>query len=324
MHHKHLRLGLSLVGLLLILSFVSACGSSVETIDDRPDDEKNATPSPLNHNVILSLDDFDRLAGEGASIIDVRERDVYDQGHFPGAVYSNGGRDWKDDFGILITDLPLAQQQVRDLGIDRERPVIIYGAPRSTSPFRLFWTLEYYGHGDVHVYAPGYAGLEAGLSFTPETQTPEITEGDFVLAERPGAIATPDEVRSAVENETAVLIDTRRESEFNGTEVRESGGENDPRQGYIPGATWYYWENVYDENDQLRPKEEIRAEFEAAGFLKEGATLVPYCQTGTRSTVIYAVLRWLGEEPKNYDGSWAQWSRGDYPIEQPQHENDGE
>jgi 3-mercaptopyruvate sulfurtransferase SseA len=39
--------------------------------------------------------------------------------------------------------------------------------------------------------------------------------------------------------------------------------------------------------------------------------------------VIYAVLRWMGEEPQNYDGSWAEWSRGDYPIEQPQLEDEG-
>lgn len=321
MPYKLFRLRYSLLGLLLLLGFVGACGSDFELIDDRPDEERNAKPAPLTGQVILDLDGFEHLAEEGASIIDVRSIEDYEQGHYPGAVQANGGRAWKDDFGILIADVVLAQQQVRELGIDRTRPVIIYGAPRSTAAFRLHWTLEYYGHGEVYVYAPGYPGIEAGLDFTPETRAPQVSRGDFVLAKRASAIATADEVRAAITSENAVLIDTRNEEEFDGTQVRQSADQDDPRQGYIPGAVWYYWENVFDEDNNLRPKEEIRAEFEAAGFLNEGAVVVPYCQTGTRSTVIYGLLRWLGEEPKNYDGSWAEWSRGDFPIEQPQLEN---
>ncbi|TDP71991.1 sulfurtransferase [Bradymonas sediminis] len=324
MNNKRFRLGYSLLGLLLLIGFIGACGSSFEIIDDRPEEERNAVAAPLKGQVVIELAEFEQLAGEGATIIDVRKLEEYEQGHYPGAVHNNGGREWKDDFGILIADIPLAQQLVRDLGVDNARPVVIYGSPRSTGAFRLHWTLEYYGHGEVYVYAPGYPALEAGLNFTPETDAPEITKGDFVLAKRPSAIATADEVRAAIDDENAVLIDTRRETEFEGTEVRQSGDQDDPRQGNIPGAIWYYWENVFDENDNLRPKEEIRAEFEAAGFLKEGAVVVAYCQTGTRSTVIYGLLRWLGEEPKNYDGSWAEWSRGDYPIAQPQLENHSE
>ena len=38
--------------------------------------------------------------------------------------------------------------------------------------------------------------------------------------------------------------------------------------------------------------------------------MIPYCQTGVRSTIVYAVFRWLGHNHvKNYDGSWAEWSR---------------
>ena len=48
----------------------------------------------------------------------------------------------------------------------------------------------------------------------------------------------------------------------------------------------------------------------------EDVTVIPYCQTGVRSATVYSVLRWLGHpNPKNYDGSWYEWSRiNDYPV----------
>jgi thiosulfate/3-mercaptopyruvate sulfurtransferase len=307
--------------LLALVATTTACGTAVEQDDTRPEEEQNAEPAPLNTKVFVSAQELQQFADDGATIIDARSAEAYAAGHFPGAVNTHGGKAWKDSEGYLIEDVVEAQNKVRALGVDRERPVVIYGAKQSSGTARLFWTLEYYGHGQTHLYLSPYETLKAELEFTEQTEAPEVETGDFVIAERESVRATLDEVQAAIEGDNAILIDTRREAEHQGTEDR-----GDPRQGYIPEAVWYYWENVFDANGDLRPKGELETEFEEVGLLRDDAVLIPYCQTGTRSATLYAVYRWLGrDDAANYDGSWVEWSRAlDMEIVQPQNETDGQ
>lgn len=122
------RLIRSLSSLLLfsLLAMASACGgTAVEQDDTRPEHERNAEPAALNTQVYVTAQELQQFAGEGATIIDARSLEDYESGHFPGAVHTDGGKAWKDDSGFLITDVVDAQQKVRDLGIDRDRKVVI-------------------------------------------------------------------------------------------------------------------------------------------------------------------------------------------------------
>jgi thiosulfate/3-mercaptopyruvate sulfurtransferase len=53
--------------------------------------------------------------------------------------------------------------------------------------------------------------------------------------------------------------------------------------------------------------EEIRA---LVG-LPEGAEIVAYCHSGSRSAVAAMALRAAGYRARNYPGSWHEWSRHD-------------
>ncbi|MFP4596903.1 MAG: sulfurtransferase [Persicimonas sp.] len=326
---RHIRTDrLWLITLFVALTTLAiGCGSSVESDDPRPESERNTQPAELNSKVFVSAQEVQDLADDGATLLDARTSEDYELGHFPGAIQVNAGKPWKDESGYLIAwqtndgeligDVVEAQDKIRDLGIDADRPVVIYGDARSSGAGRLFWTLEYYGHGQVHFYSSGYENLKEELDFDEQTEAPAVDTGDFVVAFRNSVLATSEDVNAAIDRGDGILIDTRREGEFEGTEDR-----GDPRQGYIPEATWYYWENVFDEDDHLRSQAELEAEFEDVGLLGDDALIIPYCQTGTRSATIYAVLRWFGkDDAKNYDGSWVEWSRDeDLSIEQPQHE----
>ena len=49
--------------------------------------------------------------------------------------------------------------------------------------------------------------------------------------------------------------------------------------------------------------------------LEDGAEVVAYCHSGSRSAIATQVLRALGFEARNYVGSWHEWSRhDDLPI----------
>jgi thiosulfate/3-mercaptopyruvate sulfurtransferase len=49
--------------------------------------------------------------------------------------------------------------------------------------------------------------------------------------------------------------------------------------------------------------------------LAEGAEVVVYCHSGSRSDLAARTLRALGYDARNYWGSWHEWSRTELPIE---------
>jgi thiosulfate/3-mercaptopyruvate sulfurtransferase len=58
--------------------------------------------------------------------------------------------------------------------------------------------------------------------------------------------------------------------------------------------------------------DEVHAEL----ALAEGAEVVAYCHSGSRSAMAVQLLRALGYDARNYVGSWHEWSRHDgLPIE---------
>jgi thiosulfate/3-mercaptopyruvate sulfurtransferase len=67
----------------------------------------------------------------------------------------------------------------------------------------------------------------------------------------------------------------------------------------------------------LKPPSELRALFAERG-VTEDTPVVTYCQSGTRSAAVYFAMHQLGFSPErvaNYDGSWAEYSRLDLPVE---------
>lgn len=108
---------------------------------------------------------------------------------------------------------------------------------------------------------------------------------------------TREELASRLGEEGLVVIDVRTPGEFSGA----GGYPCDPRQGHIPGAR-----NVDVQVLASLPRpEEIRAHIAAP----EGAEIVAYCHSGSRSAIAVTILRRAGYEARNYVGSWHEWSR---------------
>jgi thiosulfate/3-mercaptopyruvate sulfurtransferase len=101
--------------------------------------------------------------------------------------------------------------------------------------------------------------------------------------------------------EVAVL-DVRRPEEYDGS----LGSPCDPRQGHIPGAV-----NLNIEEMMLLRDDELREQL----GLAEGAEVVAYCHSGSRSRLAVQILVQLGYGARNYSGSWHEWSRSDLPLE---------
>ena len=106
-----------------------------------------------------------------------------------------------------------------------------------------------------------------------------------------------DELRRRYRDEGLVVLDVRMPQEFAGT----AGAHCDTRQGHIPGARNLPLERIL----RCRSAEEVRA---LVG-LPEGAEVVAYCHSGSRSAFAVQVLAAAGYDARNYVGSWHEWSR---------------
>jgi thiosulfate/3-mercaptopyruvate sulfurtransferase len=100
------------------------------------------------------------------------------------------------------------------------------------------------------------------------------------------------------------ILDVRGAAEYSG----EAGYPCDARQGHIPGARNLDVGRLLDAGSV----EEVR---ELVGE-PEGAELVAYCHSGSRSALAVQVLAAAGYEARNYAGSWHDWaSREDLAVE---------
>jgi thiosulfate/3-mercaptopyruvate sulfurtransferase len=98
------------------------------------------------------------------------------------------------------------------------------------------------------------------------------------------------------------VLDVRRREEYDGM----LGNACDPRQGHIPGAVHFRVEEMV-----LYSDEELRDKL----GLPEGAEIVAYCHSGSRSAAAVQILRGVGYDARNYSGSWHEWSRTELPLE---------
>ena len=114
---------------------------------------------------------------------------------------------------------------------------------------------------------------------------------------------TGEQVAARLGDPALTLLDVRSPAEFSG----EGGYGCDPRQGHIPGAV-----NVDVGEFASRSAVEIR---DLLG-LPEGAEVIAYCHSGSRSAVAVDALRAAGYRASNYRGSWHEWAADpERPVE---------
>lgn len=105
------------------------------------------------------------------------------------------------------------------------------------------------------------------------------------------------ELRERLDDESLTVLDVRTTLEFEGA----AGAHCDPRQGHIPGALNVPLERIL----QCRSAADVRGVI----GLPEGAEIVAYCHSGSRSRFAAEVLEGAGYKARNYVGSWHEWSR---------------
>lgn len=262
--------------------------------------------APLESELVVDADWLEaRLGDPDVQLIDTRQSG-YDDSRIPGAIHLRPAELATTIEGVPAQLMPAMQGQtvLRAAGLRNEVTAVVYGKAPEYDPARIVWALRYYGHDDVRYLDGGFAAWVASQgALDTEPPTSEATEytivgvnenlrvtGDWVLLQ----IGDNPYDMSAIQ-----LVDARSEGEY--------------ESGHIPTARSVNWVRNLD-GGSLRSETELAALYEGLDPTK---TTASYCASGLRGSFAWLTLTALGfEDARLYDGSWAEWGSGAYPVEQ--------
>jgi len=232
-------------------------------------------------------------------------RAEYAVGHIPGALFFDIDEvsDRKSPLPHMLPAEKDFARAVGAFGIGNDDTVVVYDAGTVHAAARAWWMFRVFGHERIAVLNGGL-GAWCAEERPIETAVPTPTSKPYTARLRPKLLADRAAVMAASENGAVRLLDARGPDRF-------SGNAPEPRpevaSGHIPNSRNLHYARLYDEEERLKPPDELRRLFAEAGATLE-TPVIATCGSGVSACSIALALAWLGHERwRVYDGSWAEW-----------------
>ena len=242
-----------------------------------------------------------------------RSHAQYLEGHIPGAVFFDIEA-ISDDSSDLPHMLPGPKQfgeAVGALGIGDGDTVVVYDNLGLYSAPRVWWTFRIFGAKEVFILDGGLPKWKAEgrpLEHGAVKRSPKTFHAEMNV----GAVATLADVRMALADDSAQIVDARSAERFSGKAPEPRPGL---RGGHMPRSFNLPFARLVA-NGRLAPAAQIETAFKESGVDLE-KPIITSCGSGITAAILTFALKSIGKEPKGlYDGSWAEWgSRPDVPVE---------
>ncbi|WP_330983041.1 MULTISPECIES: 3-mercaptopyruvate sulfurtransferase [Enterobacterales] len=237
----------------------------------------------------------------------------YRAGHLPGAVFFDIEA-LSDHTTPLPHMLPRPEAfavAMRELGVSRDKHLVIYDEGNLFSAPRAWWMLKNFGVEQVSILAGGLAGWKRD-ELPLQQGGVSLPEGDFEATFDASVVKRLTDVLLASHEKTAQIVDARPAPRFNGQADEPRPGL---KRGHIPGALNVPWGDLVFEGE-LKTTDELQAIFERQG-VDLNQPIITSCGSGVTACVVILALATLGVTGITlYDGAWSEWgAREDLPID---------
>lgn len=288
------KLSGSLVFLLAGVFVLTACGGSSSTTTT------STAATYSNASLLVSGASLDVNAANQV-IIDARSAALYAAGHITNAInIPNTALNAASN----ALDTATAVAALSAAGVSNTAKIIVYGADVDPNAGWVFWALEYLGATDVHMLDGGYTKWVADgrTVATTATTLPAATFTPTVNAAR---LATKADVVAHYADATNyAIIDSRNYNDST---------NNNFVTAHIPNAVSILIGDFLNADKTVKSYADIKALLDAQG-VTAGKTVITHCYVGWRSAQEYFMLRLMGFNVSNYDGSWTEWAADTTPL----------
>jgi 3-mercaptopyruvate sulfurtransferase SseA len=256
-----------------------------------------------------------------------QNRNAYEQGHIPGAIEVDTNLLETPETWNCRTPGEL-KEALRNLGIDRDTTVILYGRfdfPDTSDPFpgssaghlgamRCAFIMLYAGVTDVKILNGGLqAWVDSSYKLTTRETAP-VPVNDFGgrIPAHSELVVDIEEAKEILKAADKNLVSVRSWSEFIG---QVSGYNYIEKKGRIPGAVFgncgsdaYHMENYRNLDHTTREYHKIEKMWKEAGITPNKHNSF-YCGTGWRASEAFFNAWLMGwTDISVFDGGWYQWS----------------
>jgi thiosulfate/3-mercaptopyruvate sulfurtransferase len=250
-------------------------------------------------------------------LLQMGEREKYDQRHIPGARFVDFHQAMHYDAPNGLTlEMPPAESlrvSLEQLGIsDDSRIVIYYGEDWVSPTTRLYFMLDHAGLGGSTSLLDGGMGAWIREGHATTAQVPPSHAGKLSALHIHSLVVDAEFVRTHKDTPGYALVDGRSAGFYDG--VMEGGPPGAHRHGHIPGAKSVPFDQVVDDSNVFKSATDLAALFHAAG-VKTGDTVIGYCHIGQQATAMLFAARAIGISVRLFDGSFEDWARRNWPVE---------
>lgn len=287
-----------ILGLILILLTSLLIGCNKDPDFSAASNVKEKVAPYAHPEAMISADQLNKILNQpNLTILDTRSRDIYVQGHIPGAICFNVKSLMDPNRRGRFTSPKLLSLTIREYGVNSSDHIVVYSDNYYHAA--LWFFLNMYG---LNVQMLD-GGLEQWQAKGYEMNTGRVRRsnlGAFKLSEeqqKANVIIETDSVAYALQQpENNAVIDARSAEEYSG-------------RGHIAGAINITWDHLINEDMTFKNASDLKKLFEDKGITPDQQVII-YSNNAHRASFIYFALdRLLGyPNVKIYDGFYLYWA----------------